>query len=115
MTYADTAYNSQNPRDLPPEPERDEGYLMRVARGQRISLPTGAHCREYYSSILSLEEAQEEDTDPEHFEKENLGPHRVHHWLDLFEWPVFLRSLQYVVAWFTFPGGGGDYFCHCIW
>lgn len=110
MTYADTAYNSQRPRELPPEPKRDEGYLMRVARGQRINLPTGAHCREHRPSIQAQDNALK-TIDLSWYEKENRGPHRMLFWPYFFEWPVLTRSLQYVVAWFTFPGGiGGSIF-----
>ena len=102
--YTDTAYDSQKPRSMPPEPEQKDGFLMRTAMGQRITLPAGAHCKEH-ASMGYLPSDVKGSINIKQYERDNRGGHRMMTWPDVLEWAIFRRSIQYVVGFMAFSGG----------
>lgn len=108
--YADTAYNSEKPRDLPPARDRgDDGYFLNKSLGNPVNLPKKSHCQEFLGletaghwhkvakrrSLWSRPPSQED------------GPHVKKIWGNVFEWPVFIRMLNHIFGIMILIGGGG--------
>ena len=110
-TYETTAYNSKKRAEPVSRKSRGkENYFNRVARGNELGLPRGAHCQEYlaeWQCNIFQQDALQTRKPAEKQCQEMRNPHLLEFWPTLFEWPVFALILRHGMAWLTFFGGAG--------
>ncbi|WP_290536467.1 hypothetical protein [Alcanivorax sp.] len=110
-TYESTAYNSQKKTELTARKNRsNDSYFTRVARGNKLGLPKGAHCQEYlaeWQCNIFQQDALQTRKPAKRQCEEMRDPHLMEFWPTLFEWPVFAMILRHGIAWCAFAGGIG--------